>query len=55
MYCFLLFASNHCWVSFSGFAEAYNDVFEDEVKKYGSNISTCISDTENKFGGKYKH
>lgn len=30
------FTSNHCWVSFSGFAEAYNDVYETKIKQYGS-------------------
>ncbi|CAB4029202.1 Hypothetical predicted protein, partial [Paramuricea clavata] len=28
--------SNHCWVSFSGFAEAYNEIYQEEIKLYSS-------------------
>ncbi len=34
-YSVILTLSNHCWLSFSGFAEAYNDIFEDRITKYG--------------------
>ena len=43
-----LFSSNHCWVSFSGFAEAYNDTYENEVKQYGR----CIIDKDDEIEGK---
>ncbi|XP_028407816.1 uncharacterized protein LOC114530392 [Dendronephthya gigantea] len=26
--------SNHCWVSFSGFAEAYNEIYQQEIRSY---------------------
>ena len=42
-----LSSSNHCWVSFSGFAETYNDTYEDEVKQYG-----CIIDEDDEIEGK---
>ncbi|CAB3985930.1 Hypothetical predicted protein [Paramuricea clavata] len=31
--------SNHSWVSFSGFSEAYNDVCEDTIHKYASVVA----------------
>ena len=36
------FFRNHSWVSFSGFSEAYNEVFVTEVEKYAEFV-----------GGKY--
>ena len=33
--CFF-FSSNHCWVSFTGFAEAYNDIHENSIEKHAS-------------------
>lgn len=45
---FILFHSNHCWVSFTGFAEAYNDVFEADIRVYGSIISTTTDEAEGK-------
>jgi hypothetical protein len=41
--------SNHCWVSFSGFAEAFNEVYEDEIRQYGR----CITETDDGLGGKH--
>jgi hypothetical protein len=38
IFCF----SNHSWVSFSGFSEAYNDVYEVEIEKYASVFSNQI-------------
>ena len=31
-----IFSSNHCWVSFTGFSEAYNDVYENSIEKHAS-------------------
>lgn len=37
---FVFLFSNHCWVSFSGFTEAYNVVYADEIQKYGQVIGS---------------
>jgi hypothetical protein len=34
-YYFFIILSNHCWVSFSGFSEAYNEVYEQEITECG--------------------
>ena len=40
--------SNHCWVSFSGFAGAFNDIYEDEVRQYGE----CMIEKDDGLEGK---
>ena len=35
---FPFFDRNHSWVSFSGFSEAYNEVFASEVEKYAESV-----------------
>ena len=43
-YDFIL-SSNHCWVSFTGFSEAYNDVYENSIEKHAT-LFTSVDNME---------